>query len=280
MARKTFKKNMCNPSVYKNKTRKTNTCLPKKTMLKLKNMYNLRHPDDEIDASNIKQIRGELKQKLQNVCASERCWIEELNPENKERLEQYFAPKRPSTWKKNNNTWLTTTDISRVMKQYETTYPHYKFLGPCSIDFEHKTEGEMCIYPEICNLNLNEEKMKGVKIIGTVYNTDKHTQSGSHWICTYIDIEKGIFFFFDSVGDKCPKEIKQYFKKLKDTLNSKKLQLKTTNGFEHQHGDTECGMYCLYVLINLLENNITINSLQKKRISDELVNKFRRIYFD
>ena len=280
MARKTFKKNMCNPSVYKNKTHKTNTCLPKKTMLKLKKMYNLRHPDDEINASNMKTIRSELKQKLQNVCASERCWIEELNLENKDKLQDYFAPKRPSTWKKNNNTWLTTSDISKVMKQYETTYPHYKFLGPCSIDFEYKSEDDMCIYPEICNLNLNKEEEKGTKIIGTVYNTDKHTQSGSHWICTYIDIDKGIFFFFDSVGDKCPKEIKQYFKKLKDTLISKKLQFKTTNGFEHQKSDTECGMYCLYVLINLLEKNISIDSLQKRRISDSLVNKFRRIYFD
>ena len=282
MARKTFKKNICNPNVYKNKTRKSNTCLPKKTMIKLKKMYNLRHPDDEIKASNTNTstIRNELKHKLQNVCVSERCWIEELNPENKVQLEKFFAPKRPTTWKKNNNTWLTTSDISRVMKQYETTYPNYKFLGPCSIDFEHKTDGGMCIYPEICNLNLETERQNGINIIGTVYNTDKHTQSGSHWICSYIDIDKGIFFFFDSVGDKCPREIKQYYNKLKRTLSQKKLRFKTTNGFEHQRGETECGMYCLYVLINLLEQKISMESLRKNRLSDTRINKFRRIYYD
>ena len=35
---------------------------------------------------------------------------------------QSFAPEAPKSWNKNPNEWLSSTDILKVMKQYEKAY--------------------------------------------------------------------------------------------------------------------------------------------------------------
>jgi hypothetical protein len=42
-----------------------------------------------------------------------------------EMLHYTFMPAAPESWKKNKNTWLTSTDISRVMLQYEHKIPAF-----------------------------------------------------------------------------------------------------------------------------------------------------------
>ena len=94
----------------------------------------------------------------------------------------------------------------------------------------------------------------------------------------FIDIEKNIFFFFDSTGDECQDEIKSLYDKLRQ--DSPKLKFKTTKNMKHQYKNTECGVYCLYVISSLLEGNTSISSLQRKRISDEKMEQYRNVYFN
>ena len=49
---------------------------------------------------------------------------------------------------------------------------------------------------------------------------------------------------------------------------------------QHQRTDTECGMYSLYVIIELLENRKTPQYFQKHRISDDEMERLRKIYFN
>ena len=79
----------------------------------------------------------------------------------------------------------------------------------------------------------------------------------------FIDINKKdpYIFFFDSTGDPIPNEIK----KLQDLIiaQGKSLdidfKIENTTKIKHQKNDTECGIYCLYLLINLIEEkNITL----------------------
>ena len=58
------------------------------------------------------------------------------------------------------------------------------------------------------------------------------------------------------------------------------MKSEDTNGFEHQKSNAECGMYCLYVLINLLENKLSIKTLKNKVIPDKKVELFRNKYFN
>jgi hypothetical protein len=49
---------------------------------------------------------------------------------------------------------------------------------------------------------------------------------------------------------------------------------------QHQEGLSECGMYVLYFIINLLEKTKTVDDFRKKRIPDEEIASFRTIYFN
>ena len=51
------------------------------------------------------------------------------------------------------------------------------------------------------------------------------------------------------------------------------------NDKEHQMKDTECGIYSLYFIINMIKN---VNPLKfiNKRISDETMERFRKVYFN
>ena len=275
--KKTFKKIICNPGI--NKTKKKNFCLKNKNiLLTLRNRYNYRHPDSKIISSNLNIIHNKLKDKLSNLCYEERCWISSLmKPKHHKIINKYFAPAFPKEWKKNKNTWLNSLDISRVMKQYEDTYKNFRFLGPSPIDF-NTIKNNICIYPEICNLDLSHMRQRGIDKIGIIFNTDYHYETGSHWICVFINLKKNIFFYFDSTGDKRQKEIKELFDKLK--CGEKKLKYKSNENFKHQYKNTECGVYCLYVIINLLTEKITINKLKTKRISDSEIEKYRDIFFN
>mgnify|MGYP001374958222 CR=1 FL=1 len=276
--KKKFKQRICHPKIRKTQ-KQNNFCLTNKNLLiSLKNKYNLRHPDVKIKSKNPQNIHNELQNKLSGVCHEEQCWLTHLySNQSKNIINEYFAPEYPLQWKKNKNTWLNSLDISKVMKQYEDTYDNFRFLGPSPIDFETIKNG-ICIYPEICNLNLKEMKSKGINKIGIIFNTDYHYESGSHWICVFINLNDNIFFFFDSTGDSPQKEIKQLFKKLK--IQNKKLKYKSNEKTKHQYKDTECGVYCLYVVVNLLENKTTINKLKKQRISDETIEKYRHYFFN
>ena len=61
---------------------------------------------------------------------------------------------------KNPQEWLSSDEITDVMKQYEDKYDNFVFLGPSPIDFESANTNivhdnkEICVWPELCNFNL------------------------------------------------------------------------------------------------------------------------------
>ena len=120
-------------------------------------------------------------------------------------------------------------------------------------------------------------------MIGIIFNTDPHFKSGSHWIALFIDINKKFIYFFDSAGDKEPKEVNKLIKNIK----KQGLELKQpihfnthkNHPFKHQQGNSECGMYCLFFIIKLL-NNADKKIFHSKVITDKEMEKHRNIYFN
>ena len=51
------------------------------------------------------------------------------------------------------------------------------------------------------------------------------------------------------------------------------------NQIVHQKSDTECGMYCLFVIIQLLENNMEPEDF-KKRIPDKNMEDLKKMIFN
>ena len=266
---------------------KTNdyTCYSDDSLMKLRNYWNIRHPDRRIDTEEPREIWKELKNNMINACQTETCWLrQKFIKENldKELLQFTFAPKTPDSWKKNSNEWLSSVDIENVMKQYEHAYPSFQFIGPSPIDFDSLKIYDQCVWEELCKFDLYSYLHSGKTKIGIVFNTDPHYKGGSHWIALFINIPKKYIYFFDSNGNQIPNEINAFIERVKiQGLNLKiNFNVMSNYPFEHQKEDSECGMYVLYFIIQLLTNKKDPAYFGKTRITDDDVNKLRHEYFN
>ena len=276
-----FKNVQCSPNPD---NKKDYTCLDDSTLFKLKDLWNMRHPDVKIESKWPKEIWSKLKEYLKSICNKESCWLKQNFVEGKldKELKDSFAPKSPAEWKKNPNEWLSSVDILDVMKQYEKAYKCFEFMGPSPIDFDTKMIGNQCVWPELCNFNLQEQIDSGKTKIGIIFNTDKHTGKGVHWLSLFINIKKGELFFYDSAGELPSKEIKTLIDRIIE--QGKKLNKSITLDYnypnEHQLGTTECGIYSLYFIVHMLEDKLTGHYLKTHKIKDKYVQQFRKIYFN
>ena len=272
----------CSPNPNKNNF----SCFDNDTLYKLKKMWNMRHPDTIIKTNIPEEIWKELHNKLKSVCYKESCWLKHSfkGGELIRELNKSFAPLSPNEWNKNPNEWLSSVDISNVMKQYEKYYKCFNFIGPSPIDYDtHKLYGE-CVWEELCHFSLKEQIKQGKTKIGIIFNLDPHYKSGSHWVSLFINIKKKNIFYFDSAGDKIPEQIMKFVnkvqeqgKKLKEPINFKFDQ---NYPVEHQQGDTECGMYSLYFIIHMLKDKHNSDYFKKNILKDDFIEKFRKIYFN
>jgi len=191
-----------------------------------------------------------------------------------------LRPKAPRSWAKKPSTWLTTTEFDRVMKQYETAYPEFEFLGASPIDFD-KPMGQSCVWPRICKFSLAKAKRAGKTKIGMVFNEDNHDQPGSHWVCTFLDIPRGRLYYIDSVGHPMPDEVRVFVDRLREEyaeLHGGQLRVDESR-VPHQRGDNQCGMYCLFFIIALLTETATYEELMEDRIPGGMMAELRKVLF-
>jgi hypothetical protein len=262
------------------------SCYTNKSLYKLRDLWNARHPDVKITSNSPKEIHRFITEKLSGVCNKESCWLKqksEFGPIESDMADS-FAPESPAEWKKNPHEWLSSIDIMNVMKQYESAYKCFDFIGPTPIDFDtRKLYGE-CVWDELCNFNLEDQIKQGKTKIGIIFNTDPHNRPGQHWMSMFINIKKKKIFFFDSTGDKPMPQILVLVERIKEQgLNLKKkinFKFDCNEGIEHQYGNTECGIYSLYFIVHMLEEKTTEHYLKTHILKDEYMNKFRHIYFN
>ncbi len=275
-----FIKDKCSPT--KNKGEKKITCYTKDSLNKLKNIWNSKHPDMKITSNKYIDIWKDLKSLLNNTCSRESCWLNELYDNEHLREKEYlinFAAKMPNTWKKNPTEWLSSLDIIEVMKRWENIDNEFEFIGPSPIDYDTHIMYKECVWEELCEFDLKETLERGKRKIGVIFNLDKHNQPGSHWVALYIDLHKNEIYYFDSYGDRIPKQINKFAKKVQS--QGKKLNRKikkTALKKRHQYSDSECGMYSLYFIIELIKGRDI--SYFNKRIKDKCMKKLRKKYFN
>tara|TARA_R110002074_G_scaffold101430_2_gene218974 strand:- start:627 stop:1541 length:915 start_codon:yes stop_codon:yes gene_type:complete len=271
------------PQCSPNPNNKQYTCYSDEALAKMKNYWNARHPQDKISSNDTKEIWSFFKKAMSHICHRESCWLRSkfmTGKLNNELLNYTFAPSAPTIWKRNPDEWLSSLDIESVMRQYEKFYKCFEFLGPSPIDYDtHKLYGE-CVWEELCNFNLSEQIKRHKNKIGIILNTDPHYKEGAHWIAIFINIKNKTIVYFDSNGDEAPKEVN---KLVKTIVNQGKqlgidFQVKE-NKIEHQRTNTECGMYCLYFIIQMLKDK-NLSHFLNNRIDDKEVFKLRNEYFN
>jgi hypothetical protein len=285
-----FKKAKCAPKTS-DKMQKF-SCYTDDALLKMRNLWNARHSERPIATTVPQEIWQNLKEKMEDACKSEACWLKQKFMENNlnDELTTYtFAPKSPQKWKENHTTWLNSLDIEKVMKQYEHTYKCFRFIGPTPIDFDKKLYDAKCVWDDLCHFNLEKMLKEGVNKIGIIFNTDTHDKTGAHWISLFINIKKKFIFFFDSNGIAAPKEVKEF----SNRVIAQGLELKTPKypkgvrlafhenaPLAHQEGNTECGMYSLYLIVTLLKEIHTFSYFQHNKITDAAMENLRDTYYN
>tara|TARA_B100000519_G_C14237772_1_gene435635 strand:+ start:607 stop:1572 length:966 start_codon:yes stop_codon:yes gene_type:complete len=287
--KKIFIKDNCAPK--KNSEVLDFTCYTNDALQKMKISWNKRHPDQKIIHTNPRLIWNDIKSYMRNTCNRESCWLKQTainSGIDKNIMDYTFAPEIPLKWKDEPNTWLNSIDIGKVMKQYEKKYSNFQFIGPSPINWDTK-EDKKCILEELCNFNLINYLKKRHTKIGIIFNLDPHYKSGSHWVMLFINCKlttekpDGEIYYFDSYGnnsEKVPASILRFVKKVQEqAIKLNKQYTFDYNTKRHQYGHSECGMYCLYMIIQLLKNK-KFKELNSKRITDEGVWNCRKKYFN
>jgi hypothetical protein len=279
---KKFKKMKCSPKG--NKKLDFETCYTIESLHKLKQIWNARHPDVKIVENDPRNIWEQLRSHMATSCNTEACWLKHQcikNDIEPSLWENTFAPKSPIEWKKKPNEWLTSVDIEKVMKQYEKSNKCFDFIGPSPIDFDKHLLWDECVWEELCKFQLKTQMKKGKTKIGIIFNLDPHTEDGSHWVSMFINIKKHEIYYFDSYGDKIPKLIMEFVKRVQKQGRELGIDMKdkwVSN--RHQYSSSECGMYSLFFIIQLLKDTKNFDDFENHKFKDKYMKKLRKIYFN
>jgi hypothetical protein len=277
----------CSPALHR---RDGETCLPNSALDKLRRVWNRTHPRNKITVSSTRKngkitgsgrvLWSKLRKAMVNhyKCDTEYCLVKKLpglNTKEKSTMLSYFRPEKPTNWDSKPTTWLDSYNIEDVMAQYEQADETFEFIGPVPIDFDKKANiWGKCIVDELCKLDLTQVVKKGTQKIGIIFNLDPHDEPGSHWVCAYVDIPKKTAYYFDSYGTPPEDEIVRFLERCKDQGCDKIYY----NDIRHQRKGSECGMYCLIVIICLLRGK-PFEKICHNIMSDDMVNAFRDVLY-
>lgn len=229
----------------------SDTCVPKR-LIPIENMTK-------------KELWNKINEALGVICGNEVCWIDQKFIKNikdkylRDKLLDFtFKPKAPGS-----DQWLSTSDINKVMEQFQEFDQSFKFLGALPCDFYLHTKVEY-------------QKIKLYKKVGIVFNLDKHNQPGSHWVAFLIDNVSRSMEYFDSAGDKPNKCIKLFIDMLKKKWLMKYKYL--VNKQIHQKQNSECGVYAMYFLIQRLLGN-KFDDISNNIVRDKSMSMFRKYIY-
>jgi hypothetical protein len=223
---------------------------------------------------------------MNNVCHQEACWLRQSFASSgidKDMVHYTFAPQAPNTWKKNIHEWLSSIDIANSLKQYEHAIPSFLFIGPSPVDFDEVLEDGECVWDELCKFDIMKHVKSGKHKIGVVFNTDPHDKPGEHWVSLFIDVRAKVIFFFDSTGDRPQRRIRTFMKMVLEQGSANGIMFKEyINDVPHQKNDSECGVYCIFMIIHMLIGKMSVHDFldKKKKLTDKYMQRFRRKFFN
>lgn len=263
---------VCSPVAAENRALGS-TCFSLPTLRTLAERWNAAHSQDKHIPTPAKAtsrtLWTALRQAMRAECGtrSDACWVDRDGPLADTTLANAsFAPTKPASWVKNPRTWLSTTDIDRVMAQHALVPANkFKWLGALPRDFRAPHPAGGCVSDKMCDLNLtNMVKQTTTVNLGVVFNLDRHDESGSHWVAAFVcmDPTSTLFGvnFSNSTGSPPVDEIKSWCDDVARTLGAPFI----INKVEKQHKNTECGVFSMYILIRCLQTYRGLNAAGRR----------------
>ena len=260
------------------KSFKDGSCFTLNNLIEISENFNRTFPNKSfpIRRDNKKYLLRNLTSRIKEKynCNNQTCWINTSfikNIKNNDLTHFTFRPNGP----KGKYDWLSTSDIDKVMKQYESKYKNFKFLGAVPYDFEELP------YLDTFNFDVEQMKANGKNKIGMVVNLDTHDKSGSHWVGFYSNLKSKQVYFFDSFANQPGSRIKKFSNKiLKKFSGGGNFSTDDIiyNKIRHQFSNSECGVYSMNFIIRLLHGE-TFNDITNNITKDTDMNACRKSYF-
>lgn len=262
------------------------SCIALDVLIEMAEAYNQENPNNKIPLDNRLNTLNPGKYKcyliykfskvLKDKCNNQVCWTKQKFAEKIKKREELedntFRPDGPT----GRFEWLNTIHIDDVMKQYESKYSDFKFLGAVPIDFDD--------LPDLGIKDLNYHKLvkEGKTKLGIVFNLDKHDESGSHWVSSFADIAKGNIYFFDSYGHRPEPQIRKYMRRVYNFCKDE-MQIGGTiidhNQIRAQYKSFACGTYSINFILRMLSGD-SFEKICNDKIPDDKINECRKIYFN
>lgn len=226
-----------------------------------------------------------LKNALKTRCESEKCWAEQpfVSFHDRMILMDHFRPHAPPDWKHNDRAWLSNVDIEKVMRQYEAKYRNFDFLGVVPVDFAQKLYRNQCVVQKLCDFDVDHFAEHGKTRLGCVINLDPHDQPGSHWVAFFIRLigkHRGVYFY-DSIGRSPPRMITEFLDAVVAKIRGRDPFFPYRhNTIRRQYKNTECGVFCLKFLEDMLSGRRCFDDVCDAMPYDDDTFKMRKRYFD
>ena len=265
----------CHPSI--GKVVPAHGCLPIEVLQEAAKKMKI---DPNLDGA---ALRAALAAQMKHPPGGERSFLEGLTlpaAEKAKLAKKYLRPAYPKEWVSDPDKWLDSNNIKAVMDQYEEArtingVKEFEFMGPFPIDFAapdpyHNTPdgSKRCLQTEICELRVQKALENGVKSVGIVYNLDPHYKSGSHWVANYIDIPGNKCYYLDSYGVEPPPQVEKFMKWL--TTQDPEMKLEYSKKVL-QKSNTECGMFCLYIISRLIEGDGFVEITRRNPADSDMI---------
>jgi predicted lactoylglutathione lyase len=222
---------------------------------------------NKIDVSLPKnKLYKEIQNRLLNIKEYKWIELEFLKNLDKNVLENIkfftFKPKPIKT----KRTWFDTDNINEILQQYQLYVnekygkKYYKYLGAQPADISRLQ-------------NFNWAKLQNkYKYVSIVFNIDKHTSSGQHWVACFIDNITKTVEYFDSLGKDPNRYIGEFLKHFEEKYIFK------INNIAFQDTSNLCGLYsCWFIIMKL--NRKTFKEIQELDISDAKMYKYLKTVF-
>jgi hypothetical protein len=226
--------------------------------------------DQQRDSLHLYQHLLSRLQCIDDSCIANQLWFMSSPIEMKggvarlrDLLQKAVKPKGP----RSGNDWLNTTDLEKVMRQYEDLYHGFHFLGVSPSDFYD-------VYPQ----SFPHEEIMAYPRGAFIFNLDKLGQRGSHWVAVFYERldangKGGVVEYFDSTGRPPNRPLERFL----NTYFGEEWKIRI-NRREHQKKNNECGLYAVFYILSRLKGLNLMNI--KERITDEDMNEFRKVLFN
>lgn len=302
--------NSCAPGMTFNQT-----CLSLEDLIMFAKIYNkINQPEDVIplqkehNMMDDELFRKAYKNWLLNTLQTkfpkakdESYWIDALNQfrhvldaNDNETLDELSTNRWRPRGPQKMDEWLSNFQINDIVCQYYNVYDDFIFYGAIPLDGfiigyslppqtikmlndrGIKTDDSVAIK----SLNIQKLYNKGITKIFVVFNLDRHTGSGSHWVSMVIDIKKAEGYFSDSYGSDPENLIVEFAKYMGEQIKKitgKEMTL-FINSVRQQYLGTECGVFATRFGLSLIAGK-KFKELSRDGKPDDEIQLCRLRYF-